>query len=193
MPSWTRSSKLLKMKSIDDKLLKIVALARQGIGGEKTAAIRLVKRICEKQGLDFDDVMRATDYREYDLHIATRNNLEVEIMAQVMFKFALSDEHPGLQYNRRAKIFFYTCTPSMHIETSNAASVYLAAYRKEVKKYALQVQEAFVAKHQLYRPTSGDEKPEPLTLEQMLKVARLREIANDMADVKLRKNLGAGQ
>lgn len=181
------------MRSVDERLLKIVALARQGIGGEKTAAIRLVKRICLKEGLDYEDVMRATDYRDYTLHVATRSKLEVEIVTQVFFRFVVNDEHPNLQYNRRYKVFFYTTTPSGQVEVSNAVSVYLAAYRKEVKKYALQVQEAFVAKHQLFTPSKDDKPSEPLTMAQLLKIARLREIANDMADVKLRKNIGAGE
>lgn len=93
------------MIDIDPKLTKIIALAREGIGGEKTAAIKAVKRICEREGLDFDDVMSTTDEREYVLDITWRNSQEETILAQVCFTFAVPDTGK-LQFNKYRKCFF---------------------------------------------------------------------------------------
>lgn len=42
----------------DQTLIKVIEVAKRGIGGEKNSAIRLVKKECEKRGLNFDEAMR---------------------------------------------------------------------------------------------------------------------------------------
>ena len=39
---------------LDERSLRIVALARSGVGGEKENARRILRQICEKKHLDFD-------------------------------------------------------------------------------------------------------------------------------------------
>lgn len=39
---------------------KVVRLAKEGIDGEKANAIRIVKKLCAKHDLNFDDVMNDT-------------------------------------------------------------------------------------------------------------------------------------
>ena len=182
------------MIDIDPKLTRIIALARQGIGGEKENALRMVQSICDREGLDFDDVMSATDNREYMLEIKIKNELEMQIVAQVCFKFALTEQHHDLKVNKKARVFFYTTTPSKHIETLNAASVYLIAFRKERKKFENELAEAFIHKHSIYGEKYSDDEREsdPLTFEKLKKAERMMSIAGGMDNVTVQKTIGDG-
>jgi len=182
------------MIDIDPKLTKIIALARSGIGGEKDNALKLVRQICDREGLDFDDVMSATDMREYMLEVKIKNVLEMDIVAQVCFKFALTPEHYELNVNRKARVFFYTTTPSKHIETLNAAIVYLNAFRKERKKFETDLRDAFIHKHRIFgeKLPDDDRKPEPMTYEKLKKAERMMSIAGGMDNVTVQKTIGKG-
>lgn len=178
---------------VDPKLLKIVALAKDGIGGEKTAAIKVLKRICEREGLDFDEVMADTSdaVKEYMLDAGYRNKIEEIIISQVCWRFAITNEHPKLQYNKKAKTFFYTCTLARHIETMNAAEVYLKAFRKERNKFMQDLAEAFVQKHRLFSTLEHDEDVErqELDIEGEIRRSALR---SNMDDVTINKQIGKG-
>jgi len=195
---------------INDKLLKVIALAKQGVGGEKTAAIATVKRICQTHGLDYDEVMGAADHaqvREYVLDIKWRNKLEEDMLAQVCLKFACTPEHPDLFYNTYRKVYIYNTTAAKHLETINAASVYLHQFRKERKKLEQAILGAFCQKHRLY-PTEatynarhpedakriGDGKLDVDAEFKKIEEARRRmALAEGMDDVSLHKSIGAGK
>lgn len=124
------------MDKVNDKLLKVIALAKHGVGGERTAAIATAKRICATHGLDYDEVMGSAEtakIHEYTLDIKWRNKLEEDMLAQVCLKFACTPENPDLFFNSYRKVFIYNTTAAKHLETINAASVYLHQFRKERK------------------------------------------------------------
>lgn len=183
------------MIDIDPKLLKIIALAREGIGGEKENAIDIVKQICKSQDLDFDDVMQSTDEKEYMLDVGPKNKFECDIVAQVCWRFAITDNHPGLKWNKREKVFFYTTTPGRHIETVNAANVYLKSFRKERNKFTEDLVAAFVSKHKLYSQlTKKDDNvvdvPPP---SDPSRVFRLMALRDGMDEVTIQKALERGE
>lgn len=177
---------------LDPKLLKIVALAKDGIGGEKTAAIRLVKRICEREGISYFDVMNASDETEHILYCHWRNKQEEDILAQVCLHFAVTEKNPSLGYNAVRKVFIYTTTMAKHIETMNAAAVYLAAFRKERKKILNSLVGAFVYKHNLYRSVGTPNATGPQKAPDMQDIMRQARLASDMDDVTIRKAIGNG-
>lgn len=157
------------MDDINPKLLKIIALAKQGVGGERDNAIKLVSDICEREGLDFEAVMgeQPDTPREYKPDIKVRSRDELRIAIQVASRFATTAEHPGVRggyYGRDyGEIWLrYTTTASKHIDTLNAISVYLTAYRREKKKFAKSLQVAFYSHHSLYPQfeQDGDARPE---------------------------------
>lgn len=165
------------MIDIDDKMLKVVALAKQGVGGERDAAIATLKRLCKRHGLNFDDVMNKSDVREYVLDLPYRNKDESDILAQVCFKFALFDGG-SLHYNEVRKVFIYETTAAKHIECSNAAAVYIAAYRHERKRMLKDLTAAFIYKHSLTRPAENSEARKPYEPPTGEKLAALRRQAN---------------
>lgn len=201
------------MQKINDRLLKVIALAKQGVGGEKTAAIATVKRICQTHGLDYDEVMGAAEtaqIREYTLDLKWRNKTELDMLAQVCLKFACTPEHPDLFQNTYRKTLFYNTTAAKHLETINAASVYLHQFRKERKKIEEALLGAFCQKHSLYpteatyaarhpeeyakRIGDGDEKLDVDAEFKKIEEARRRmALAEGMDDVSLHKSIGSGK
>lgn len=182
------------MIDIDPKLTKIIALAREGIGGEKTAAIKAVRRICEREGLDFDDVMNASDERDYVLEIGWKTNAERDILGQVCFRFAITEQHPNVKINHKARVFLYTTTPSKHIETVNAAAIYLRAFRKERKRMEQELIEAYVIKHRLFAAVSDDsnKSDKPPRERDPMRDLRLEAMMMGMDNVQVQKTIEGG-
>lgn len=178
------------MPDIDKKLLKIVELARNGIGGERDNAMKMVRVICEREGLNVDDVMASTEIETHILEIAPRTKLEQELLAQVCWAFAIPDDPDGLMYNKAAKVFIYKTTRGRHVETINAASILLRQFRKEKKKVERDVLAAFVNKHHIF---GNDSKTavvkSSVDLERM---QRIMGMAHNMDDVHIRKQIGGG-
>ena len=156
------------MQDIDPKLLKVVALAKDGVGGEKTNAIKIVKRLCAELDLNYDDVMNATEFRAYERPYE-RNN-EHDIIVQILYKFATTPEHPGVRGNKRYKEFYITTTPAKYIETMQALAIYIAAYRKDRRRIITDLPMAFIQKHEIFGghndPESESKPPTKAELEQ---------------------------
>lgn len=185
------------MNDIDPKLLKIVALAKAGVGGEKDTAIALVKKICEREGLDFDEVMSDRDEsREFDAFLHWRNKTERQIIVNIIFKFALTPEHKSFRMYDFDKSARYTTTPAKHLETINAAAIYLKAYRKERKKIEEDLMSAFLDKHDIY-PTwntksddDEEKEPEKVDIQRAMRIAAMSE---GMDDVEIHKQIDSGE
>lgn len=189
----------MDLQDIDPKLLKIVALAKNGVGGEKAQAIRIVKRICARDGLNFDEVMDGKDQpqkREPEFKIVSKD--EVQVAIQVAARFASTPEYPDVRGGRfrgyKLGYVEYTATTARHIETVNAIEIYLAAYRKEKKNIAKALQQAFVINHGLYsqfREDRDEERPAP-TAEQLKEQERAIRLTGALSeDVDLVKRIGS--
>ncbi|MFA5172562.1 MAG: hypothetical protein WC426_13455 [Sulfuriferula sp.] len=179
------------LDDIDPKLLKIVALAKGGVGGEKDTAIRIVKKLCADLGLEYDDVMNATEFRKYEIPYE-RNN-EHDIIVQILYKFATTPEHPGVRGNKRYKEFYITTTPSKYIETMQAIAVYIAAYRKERRRIITDMPLAFIHKHEIFggHNDPDDERKQP-TRAELEAARRASRLAENMDDVTLTKAIESG-
>ena len=139
--------------TVDERTLKIVELARTGIGGEKEAAQRILQRICAKQGLSYEDLINDTSEKcsEHLIITGKLTKSEQTIAAQVMYRFATSKEHPELwtsrsRHNRALKGFIAVCTPTQAAEAQYAVDLFLRAYRAELKRIQRETNLAFVRK-----------------------------------------------
>ena len=140
--------------TVDERMLKIVELARAGMGGEKEAAQRILQRICAKQGLSYEDLINDTS-EKYSEHLIVTGKLtksEQTIAAQVVYRFATSKDNPELwtsrsRHNRVLKGFIAVCTPTQAAEAQYAVDLFLRAYRAEVKRIERETKIAFIMKH----------------------------------------------
>lgn len=173
---------------VNDRLLKIVKLAKHGIGGEKDAALQKVKWICEKNGLDFDKVMFSDeDVINYHLcMLKVKSHAEFRIAMQVAAKILGSEVRGG--YSRGIGRIAYKTTKSKHVEILYAIEQYLAVFRKERRMIIKSLADGFIDKHDLYPPTPADQKDQQPTASDMkhaAAAARTSELFRE--DINLRK------
>lgn len=138
---------------LDGRSLRIVALARSGVGGEKENARRILRQICEKKHLDFDKVLAGTNDEiiERKLILGRLTKDEVSVIARVIMNFGMDEDHKTLNvlyYNNKPTGFAFECNKATFIETEHAANIYLLAFRKERRQIINSLSAAFVIKQQ---------------------------------------------
>lgn len=180
-----------KMNEINEKLGKIVALAKNGIGGEKENALRIVKALCKKHHLDFDQVMDTSDQvREYTLKYKTKE--EDRLLTHIIIRYAYDgDQDAGpIGTNEYRKVLFFKSTYEKYIEVLNAASVLLLAFKKEKKKAKDAVMYGFFEKHDLYaNPSKKRDHSKKISKEEEALRAMGSSMSEAMDDVHIRKQL----
>lgn len=146
-----------EVSKLDERSLRIVALARSGVGGEKENARRILRQICEKKHLDFDQVLAGTndEITERRLILGRLTKDEVSVIARVIMNFGMDKDHKTLNvlyYNNKPTGFAFECSKATFIETEHAANIYLLAFRKERRQILNSLSTAFVIKQQLHMP-----------------------------------------
>ena len=195
-----------EVPKLDERSLRIVALARAGVGGEKENARRILRQICEKKHLDFDQVLAGTndEITERKLILGRLTKDEVSVIARVIMNFGMDKDHKTLNvlyYNNKPTGFAFECNKATFIETEHAANLYLLAFRKERRQILNSLSAAFVMKQHLYMPeflreemTSDDNRE--LTKKEREKLerdhARAVMMAAGMDGVQVRKALSRG-
>lgn len=178
-----------------DRLGKIIKLAKSGIGGEKQVAIRMVKAICKKYDLVYEDVMSENqDVKEYRIKYA--NKEEAIVLSGCIYRYAYITYDDTLHQNNYYKELIFKTTPERYIETLSAFDILKRSFRKEKRKIADAVMDAFRTKHDLYyQPTKeewqkirdkDDDKPEDFGKQRLVS-----NLASGMDDIQIQKRLKA--
>lgn len=179
-----------------DRLGKIVALAKHGVAGEKENAIRMVKSICIRYGLDFDAVMENVEIGEYTFEYS--NTIEKALLPQILQKFCkpYPDQVMDILFSQQVKKMWIKTTKEKYVEGLNAWDVLRKLYKVEQEKVLKTLLFAFLDKHDLYHNPTEEEKkrlqdykedPEEMELR-----IRGRRMASSLEDAKLFKRLGDG-
>lgn len=191
---------------LDSRTLKIIALAKQGIGGERDAAIRKVREICAKNDLDFDEVMgdHPDIPRRFDLDYTLKYPEDQRIVVQVAARFATSPEHPNIgggtyrtaKRMLKRKFIFYTTTLARHIETINAVHEYLRVYHIERQAMIDALPLAFTSKHKLFsqfeEPEAAGSSKELTDAERQRRFKAVTMLGSLTEEVNLTKKIGSG-
>ena len=188
-------------KDIDkEKLGKIVALAKHGIGGEKENAIRIVKRLCSQHDLNFDDVMNDTNIEKHILEIKKG---DIQLAIQIIARYAKMSMGGDVMVSRDGRSILFETTKEKYIETVNAYSILSHKYREEKKILVASFESAFFSKHNLFYQPTDKERAEILEkrlMEEKKKTKAQREreekerrtaiaIMANLDDVQIRKQL----
>lgn len=138
----------------EERLGKIIQLAKHGIGGEKANAIKKVKELCRKYDLDFNEMM---DDEEKLLEYSLKYKLKEEqnVLAQVILRYAHWDD---IKVSTSRKLLYFYATKETYIETLNAWETLLKLWRKEKKKILLGFMHGFLDKHNLYYQYTEEER-----------------------------------
>jgi hypothetical protein len=163
------------MSEYNEELLgKIVALARGGVGGEKETAIKMVKALCVKHDLNFDEVMNASEtVKEYWIDHKKR---EQDVLAQVICRYAHLNIDSGTQPSIGGERLYFKTTQEKYIETLNAWEVLQGLYTKEHKLLEKAFFRAFIQKHNLFYQATPEERRK---LSMRLKKQRNKESDDD--------------
>jgi hypothetical protein len=172
---------------MDEKLKKIIALAKRGEGGEKENAIRIIKKICENKDLNFDDVM-AEHNEEKSFEFYYKGLLNQDIAFQIYFKVIGGEK---VSYN--SNYILIKCTPEKFEEFQVAFYEYRRIYKKEKKafdeKQKLEKKvfsEAFIQKYELYSNLTEEQ------IEELRKKRAKKEItAEDIREAELAARMAA--
>lgn len=171
------------------RLGKIVALAKRGVGGEREMALKMVRSICKRYDLDFDEVMTDVRLADYCLVLKTRNHFSLGI--QTVARYGIYDEeHLHIGQSRDKKHLYFTTTQEKYVETVNAYEVLSRLYEKERKKIEAAFKIGFYQKHDLFLPfkMKKDTKDKP-TAKEMEAYMRGAKLAEDMENATIHKQL----
>lgn len=183
-----RESNLKNMKEVDlERLGKIVQLAKKGVGGEKTNALKIVKKICQKYNLDFDKVMGSLEESGKEYEICYKTGFERDFLGQILCKYT-SDRSQCFRYNDFKKVVYFKATVEEYINVLNAFEVLLKLYKKERKKVIAALYYGFLEKHDLFY--KGKIKNRPKETAEDYEIARIgSDLARNFEDSDIHKRL----
>ena len=135
---------------------KIVALAKGGVGGEKETAIRLVKKLCDKHFLNFDEVMNDKGVGKFYLDFKRG---ERQLAVQIICRYAHMALDDSMYGSRDGLRIYFETTKEKYIETLNAYAVLSKKLKEEKQIVVSSIEDAFFSKHNLYyQPTPEERK-----------------------------------
>ena len=179
-----------------EKLGKIIQLARYGTGGEKANAIRIVKAMCIKYALVYDDLMSDQEkISEYSLHYRTAE--EEKLAMQIIIKFAYEGKKGDMSGSSYRKMLFFNTTKERYLETMNAWAVLNRLLKSEKRKISNSVYYGFLEKHDLYYYPTAEEtkkqKKDKMSKEEEEARRVGSSLAEHMEDAEIHKTLAAGR
>lgn len=185
------------MSSDEEKLGKVVRLAKDGSGGERDAAIRIVKKLCKKMGLSFADVM--SDEQKMKVYEVECSKKSVHLVMHIIMKYVYDGdgrkENISFYENRYTKkhILEFETTPDRYIETVNAIDVLTKLYKKEEKRMRDVLKFGFFEKHGLFVKHVKKEEEKTPSAEELKNRMMGSRIASNMEDSNLTKRLVSGK
>lgn len=190
-----------KKGDVNKELLgKIVALAKNGVAGEKENAIRIVKKLCSQHNLNFDDVMNDTNIEKCVLEIKRG---DAQLGVQIIARYGHTKLGDQVKERYDGKALLFETTKEKYIEVVNAYSILSHKYREEKKILTESFESAFFSKHNLYyQPTPEERKKmmEKIAEEENKKTKAQKEkeekerrmaraVMSNLDDVHIRKQL----
>lgn len=184
---------------MEEKLGKLVAMARSGSEHEKRIAENMVRNICIKNGLVFDDVMN--NGVELEFYIDCKNDEEHKILAQIIARYAMTKRNQTCWCINNPKLkhrLFFKCTRELYVETLNAWYCLGTQYKREKERLLKALYNGFLMKHNLYFQMTQEEieeeikkqKDKEYTKEEIAEHFRAKKLAEGLETVNINKLLG---
>lgn len=118
-------------EKIISKLRKILALARQGVGGEKTNAEAMLAKLMAKHGVTLDDLDDSAPVSRWDFPY--RSDIEKRLLYQIIC--ATLNQPSTATYRRPGKrALRVDMTKAQKMEVDLAFSIYKKALKKEIER-----------------------------------------------------------
>ena len=177
----------------EDRIGRIVQVAKRGTTGEKQAARHILKKICEKHGLDYETLMSDEEkLQEFRIKVKRTHRA---LASHIMYKYAfpLGVERNVYTYRWSGELGF-TTTMEKYVEAINAFEVLGPLFDKEITKVRKAVYFGFLEKHDLFFERREDEPEQEskkrMSAEEIAARKRGSALAEDMEDAHLVKRIG---
>lgn len=176
------------MSTTQEKIDGLIALYRNAASypNEKTQAHKALLRLCAKNGLHIEDVLR--EQQEPVLYtVRCKNELEADVFAQTVYRYAEPfDGRVGVGWKGKNYIVF-KCNPVKYMELMAAWSVLKIAWREEQEVFKL----AFFGANGLFTRRDPDAETPKLTEEEELRRMRAGAMATFVNPAQIHKQLSA--
>ncbi|MCD8362809.1 MAG: hypothetical protein LUC98_07610 [Lachnospiraceae bacterium] len=130
------------------KILKIQALAERGVGGEKTTAERMLRKLLAKNGISSLEELEADKEVQYYL-FSYHGKHEIKLLEQCIYKVLTEagDRTCYRSHGKREKLGVY-CTKAQKIEIDLEFDFYRKVFYEELEVFMI----AFIQKQHIFPP-----------------------------------------
>ncbi|WP_172202183.1 hypothetical protein [Campylobacter sp. RM16188] len=176
------------MKDINEKLkaklLKLQALAEQGIGGEATNAKNILEKILKKHNIDINSFLDDTKTKKY--FFGYKTEFEKRLLFRIFMKIKSLFVEDDFKYFQRGKKIGFELSEYEFIEFEILKEGYFNAWKKTLKN----METAFVWKHHLAIESNmkSDDKT-PLTEEERAELFLIGQMSMGVSEAKFKRNL----
>ena len=152
-------------ESVKQLLRKIHTLSVRGIGGEAEVAKRKLDELLLKHNLELEDVIHDV-VKTYEFPYKTTQEEKLILQCYA----SLGVENPKVfeytKLGRRLRTLGLDLTPAQYIDLKGMVEYYKVALKKEMNRLL----SAFIQRHKLYPPPTGEEKESSMSLEEIEQV-----------------------
>lgn len=174
-----------------DLILKVAALAQQGVGGEKENAEALLNRLLKANNMTLADLEAAKNVKRERMFFIGEPNFE-QLLTQIVCKVLNVNNFSSFYYKSIKKIGLQL-TDREFVRVSMLFDIYSAAFKRERNKLLKQQRldrkilfSAFIHKHELY-PNTPNQNPKNKKSED--EIWAILKMMKDLEDVQVREEL----
>lgn len=165
-------------------ILKVAALAQQGVGGEKTNAEALLNRLLKANNMTLEDLESAKNSKRERMFFIGKPYFK-NLLAQIIFKVLNVSNYSITDYKLLKKIGV-NLTDGEFVRVSMLFEIYSSALQRERKRLMKRQAEerkilftAFIHKHELYSNQPNKNKKTALSEDEISKILQaMRNLEN---------------
>jgi len=158
------------MELLIDKLKKIEALAKCGIGGERETAQRMLDALCKKHGITLDQII-SQDKQGY--RFSVQNKLDATLLAHVVLHVCQTSQIANW---KRGRLRFYELTKAQAIDVEDCFNHFRRAWRKQLAD----MMAAFVNANHLFAPDGKNDPAKEPTPDARARAMRIMQLMQGM-------------
>jgi hypothetical protein len=157
------------VESILIRLRKIEALARDGIGGERENARRMLGKLCAKHGVTLEEL---TEETRLEVPFSVRGTHDKQLLFQVYAFIRNASQVTYRVKKRKPNLIWFSLTRAEAIDMRECFDHYRLQWKKQSMAMLDDLLSAFIQKNRIFPPPSDhEEEPDTIDIE---RIARLR-------------------
>lgn len=179
-----------KNNNLRERIRKIAALAKDGVGGEADNARRLLEDLCKRYGVSIDEILDTETKKTYRFSIG-REKIYKQLFAHCA-SFVTGKSEIRIWRIKRTGVLEIELTGYQYAELSSLFEWHKSNLKRDIKRVLETVAESYIYKHNLFA-AKGDDNNEakPLSPEDFIRIRRIFAMQAALGDEKYNKMLEA--